>query len=91
VRPLVLLAAGRAGAAGDALRSVPEPRHDHLAEALWCLVGDAAVQLGDRATIARVHGALRPAAGELAGAGSGVLTLGPVSDHLSRLSAALRG
>lgn len=91
VRPLVLLAAGRTAAAGDALRSVPEPRHDHLTEALWCLVGDAAVQLGDRTAIARARDALRPAAGELAGAGSGVLTLGPVTDHLSRLSAALRG
>ncbi|BCJ33453.1 SARP family transcriptional regulator [Actinocatenispora thailandica] len=91
VRPLTLLAAGRTGAAGAALRAVPEPRHDHLAEALWCLVGDAAVQLGDRTVMGGARDALRPAAGELAGAGSGVLTLGPVSDHLSRLSAALAG
>ena len=89
VRPLVLLAAGRTGAAGDALRAVPDPPYDHLTEALWCLVGDAAVQLGERTVAARAHAALRPAVGELAGAGSGVLTLGPVTDHLARLSALL--
>ncbi|MFC5855836.1 hypothetical protein ACFPZI_29900 [Streptomyces chlorus] len=37
----------------------------------------------------RAHTALNPAAGELAGAGSGLLTLGPVSEHLADLAAAL--
>lgn len=37
----------------------------------------------------RAHTALTPAAGELAGAGSGLLTLGPVPEHLTGLAAAL--
>jgi hypothetical protein len=39
--------------------------------------------------MARAHTALAPAAGELAGAGSGLLTLGPVARHLDDLAAAL--
>jgi hypothetical protein len=39
--------------------------------------------------MSRVYTELEPAAGELAGAGSGVLTLGPVADHLGDLAAAL--
>ena len=38
----------------------------------------------------RAYDALLPAAGELAGAGSGLLTLGPVAEHLAALAAALR-
>ena len=37
----------------------------------------------------RAHTALSPAANELAGPGSGMLTIGPVSRHLDDLAAGL--
>jgi hypothetical protein len=84
VRPLVLLAQGRtdAGAAPDSPR-------DLLFEARTCLAAIAAVRLGDRDRMTRLYDALLPAAGELAGAGSGLVTLGPVAQHLGDLAAAL--
>ncbi|MFI7072923.1 AfsR/SARP family transcriptional regulator [Micromonospora sediminicola] len=88
-RPLVLLAAGRRDEAAGALRRIPEPPRDLLLEAMWCLTGRAAVTLGDRDVMRRARAALAPAAGELAGAGSGMLTVGPVAAHLDRLTAAL--
>lgn len=89
-RPLVLLARGHRAEAAAALRAVPEPPRDLLLEALWCLTGRAAIAVGDRETMARARTALAPAAAELAGAGSGLLTLGPVSRHLADLTDALR-
>ncbi|MEU7856053.1 AfsR/SARP family transcriptional regulator [Nonomuraea sp. NPDC049141] len=88
-RPLVLLAQDRPDAAASALRLVPEPPRDLLYEALWCLAARAAIAVGDRATMERAHTELLPAAAELAGAGSGLLTLGPVSGHLDDLATAL--
>ncbi|MET7881553.1 hypothetical protein ABZU45_19180 [Streptomyces avermitilis] len=44
--------------------------------------------LGDRAALSRAQARLAPAAGELAGAGSGLLTLGPVDVWLARPQAA---
>ncbi|MEU4890813.1 AfsR/SARP family transcriptional regulator [Streptomyces sp. NPDC044780] len=88
-RPLVLLAQGRHAEAATALRAVPDPPRDLLLEALWCLTGRAAIAVGDRETMARARTALAPAAAELAGAGSGLLTLGPVSRHLTDLTNAL--
>ncbi|MBD3142124.1 AfsR/SARP family transcriptional regulator [Microbispora bryophytorum] len=88
-RPVVLLARGRRAEAAAALRALPEPPRDLLTEALWCLAARAALTLGDRTTMERAHAALLPAAGELAGAGSGVLTLGPVAAHLDDLATAL--
>ncbi|MFD1541344.1 SARP family transcriptional regulator, partial [Nonomuraea guangzhouensis] len=89
-RPLVLLAQDRPGEAAAALRLVPEPPRDLLYEALWCLAARAAIAVGDRETMERAHAELLPAAAELAGAGSGLLTLGPVSGHLDDLTTALR-
>lgn len=89
VRPLALLSQERRSQAAAALREVPDPPRDLLLEALWCLVGRAAVAVGDRETAERVHAGLLPPEGELAGAGSGVLTLGPVACHLADLAAAL--
>ncbi|MFE4644112.1 BTAD domain-containing putative transcriptional regulator [Streptomyces sp. NPDC056730] len=88
VRPLVLLARDRRDAAGTALRESPDPPPDLLFEALWCLTARAAVALGDRETMRRAHGALAPAAAELAGAGSGLLSLGPVARYLDELATA---
>ncbi|MEO3925679.1 BTAD domain-containing putative transcriptional regulator [Micromonosporaceae bacterium B7E4] len=88
-RPLVRLAQDRPDDAAVALRRTPEPPHDLLFEALWCLTGQAAIMLDDRAMLARAHAALAPAVHELAGAGSGMLTAGPVAEHLDRLGVAL--
>ncbi|CNG27513.1 DNA-binding transcriptional activator [Mycobacterium tuberculosis] len=88
-RPLVLLADDRPGEAATALRNVPDPPRDLLFEALWCLIATAALSVGDRKTMRRAHDELAPAAAELAGAGSGVLTLGPVSRYLTDLATAL--
>ncbi|MGX6601275.1 hypothetical protein ACWKSP_03920 [Micromonosporaceae bacterium Da 78-11] len=69
--------------ASAALRDSPEPPKDLLVEAMWCLTARAAVTLGDQASVVRVRTALEPAAAELAGAGSGLLTFGPVADYLA--------
>lgn len=89
VRPHLLLAEGRRAEAGKALRAVPEPPRDLMQEAAWCLVARAAVELGDRGTMVRARDRLAPAAAEIAGAGTGMLTLGPVAAHLDALTAAL--
>ncbi|GAA4204206.1 BTAD domain-containing putative transcriptional regulator [Streptosporangium oxazolinicum] len=88
-RPLVLLARDRPAEAAEALREVPDPPRDLLFEALWCLAARAAIAVGDRPMMERAYGELAPAAGELAGAGSGLLTLGPVSRYLGDLADAL--
>ncbi|MEU6308109.1 BTAD domain-containing putative transcriptional regulator [Streptomyces chartreusis] len=85
-RPLLLLDRGRRNEAAEALHATPEPPRDLLQEALWCLTAEAAVALDDRRTMARAHAALTPAANELAGAGSGLLTLGPVAGYLELCS-----
>ncbi|MFJ9775129.1 BTAD domain-containing putative transcriptional regulator [Kitasatospora sp. NPDC101157] len=82
-RPLVLLAEDRTEEARAVLAAVPEPPHDHLQEALWCLVAHAAARLGERAAAARAAAALRGAAEEDAGGASGMLTLGPVARYLA--------
>ncbi|RZU74490.1 transcriptional regulator [Micromonospora kangleipakensis] len=89
VRPLALLAAGRRAEAAEALRVLPETPHDLLREARLCLAARAALALDDRPRIERLLAELLPAAGELAGAGSGALTIGPVARHLGELATAL--
>ncbi|WP_106193461.1 BTAD domain-containing putative transcriptional regulator [Umezawaea tangerina] len=82
-RPLVLL--GR----GDAVPAVPDPPRDLLFEARSCLHAMVAVRTGDRTAMRRLHAALLPAADEVAGAGSGLVALGPTALHLGDLAAAL--
>jgi DNA-binding SARP family transcriptional activator len=84
-RPLVLLAQGRTAEARATLEAAPEPPADLLTEAMWCLRGRAARELGDHRVRDRAREALTPAATEIAGAGSGLLTAGPVSAHLAEL------
>ncbi|MYS83622.1 hypothetical protein [Embleya scabrispora] len=79
IRPLELLALGRRDEAARALRRLPESPRDLLLEARLCLAARAA--LDDRPAMARIHADLLPASAELAGAGSGLLTLGPVARH----------
>ncbi|MEE6262792.1 AfsR/SARP family transcriptional regulator [Plantactinospora sonchi] len=90
VRPLVLLDRDRPTEAAAALRRTPDPPRDLLLEAMWCLTAQAAIALDDRVVMTRARTELTPAAGELAGAGSGMLTVGPVAGHLDHLDAALR-
>lgn len=89
VRPHVLLAQGRPAEAADALARLPEPPRDLLLETRWCLTARAALALDDRPAIGRALEELTPAEGELAGGQTGMLTLGPVADHLRNLSRAL--
>ncbi|KJS62006.1 AfsR/SARP family transcriptional regulator [Streptomyces rubellomurinus] len=88
--PFALLATGDRGAARAVLRALPQPPADLLYEACCCLEGVLALELGDREAVAWARDRLLPAAGELVGAGSGLLTLGPVDRHLQALDAALR-
>ncbi len=80
-RPHVLLAQGREEEARAALAAAPEPPHDHVQEAMWCLIADAAARLGERTVAARAATVLRDARAEDAGAASGMLTLGPVARY----------
>ncbi|PTR24198.1 DNA-binding SARP family transcriptional activator [Rhodococcus sp. OK519] len=88
-RPLILLAEDDRDRAAAAARSLPDPPADHLAEALWALTATAAVAVNDTALMRRSRDALVPAAGQIAGASSGLLTAGPVDHYLAMLSDAL--
>ena len=87
VEPLLLIQADRTNEAISALRKAPEPPADLMCEAMYVLEAAAALQLADRPTIRRVYEALLPAADELAGAGSGLITFGPVRRWLDALEA----
>ncbi|WP_374199599.1 BTAD domain-containing putative transcriptional regulator [Glycomyces sp. YM15] len=84
-QPLLLLDRGRREEAATALRRTPQPPGDLLTEAMWVLTGRAAIALGDNAMMTATRTALAPASGELAGAGSGMLTAGPVAELLDAL------
>ncbi|MFJ7193940.1 MULTISPECIES: BTAD domain-containing putative transcriptional regulator [unclassified Streptomyces] len=86
-RPLVLLAQDRGEEARAALAAVPEPPHDHMQEAMWCLTARAAVRLGEHEIAAHAEAALRDAGAEHAGAAGGMLTLGPVARYLAEAEA----
>ncbi|MEV0643943.1 BTAD domain-containing putative transcriptional regulator [Phytomonospora sp. NPDC050363] len=88
-RPLALLDGGRVAEARAAAEDIPASPHDLMLEARLCVEGRIARALDDLAWMRRVHAALLPAAGELAGAGSGVLSFGPVAAHLGDLAMAL--
>ncbi|WP_419668944.1 BTAD domain-containing putative transcriptional regulator [Streptomyces sp. 2-1] len=81
--PFTLIAEGRHTEARTALHALPEPPHDLLHEAYCALEAEAALRLDDRTVLERARTRLRPAAAELAGAGSGLLTLGPVERYLA--------
>ncbi|WP_439116683.1 AfsR/SARP family transcriptional regulator [Nocardia cerradoensis] len=74
----------RPGHAHELLRAAPAPPPDHLAELRWALLGIAADRVADRETARHVHRALSPARGEQLGAGTGMLSLGPVGALLDR-------
>ncbi|MGN3954210.1 BTAD domain-containing putative transcriptional regulator [Streptomyces sp. WAC8370] len=87
--PFALLAEGRDTEARGALRALPEPPPDLLYEALCCAEAALALALGDRPALRRTYDRLLPAAGEIAGAGSGLLTFGPVDGWLAAIRRAL--
>ncbi|MFH8610655.1 BTAD domain-containing putative transcriptional regulator [Streptomyces sp. NPDC018029] len=86
---LALAETGHHAQARAALRGLPEPPPDLLYEALCCVEAEAALRSGDRAALMRVRSRLLPAVGQLAGAGSGVLTTGPVDRWLTRIAEAV--
>lgn len=88
--PIALLASGGREQARAALRSLPIAPADLLYEALTCLKAVAAVELEDNEAIREAHAALLPAAGEIAGAGSGLISFGPVQSWLTHLDRAAR-
>ncbi|GAB3457884.1 hypothetical protein GCM10027570_40840 [Streptomonospora sediminis] len=75
--------------AADPPQPPPEAPWGLLNEALTCLGARTAVAAGDRAAMRRAYNRLLPAADELAGAGSGLLTLGPVAHYLGDLAQGL--
>ncbi|MBB5960096.1 DNA-binding SARP family transcriptional activator [Saccharothrix tamanrassetensis] len=83
---LRLLADGRREEARAAVRDSPR---DLLYEARTCLTAIVAIGVDDHALMRQAYDGLLPAAGELAGAGSGLLTLGPVASYLADLAVAL--
>jgi DNA-binding SARP family transcriptional activator len=86
VRPLLLAQNGQQDAAVEALRKLPDPPNDLLLEAIWCIVAQAACQLGEPAVIRRALAALEPASGERA-AGSAVIDMGSIDHYLRMLQA----
>ncbi len=84
-RPHVLIAQGQTNEAAKAVETLPDPPKELLSEALWCLAAAAATAVGDSRVKERARAALLPAAAEIAGAGSGMLTAGPVSHYLATL------
>ncbi len=69
--------------------TVPPSPRDLLYEARTCLHAMVALERDDHATMARLYEELLPASNELAGAGSGLLTLRPVAHYLAELATAL--
>ena len=86
IEPLLLIRANRTAEALVALHKAPEPPADLMCEAMYVLEAAAALHLADRDTIHRVHEALLPAAGELAGAGSGLISFGPARHWLDAMA-----
>ncbi|MET4924897.1 BTAD domain-containing putative transcriptional regulator [Streptomyces sp. PSRA5] len=91
ITPLAALSTGDEAGALRALHALPDPPHDLLYEACCCLEATAALHLTDHATLLRAHNCLLPASAELAGAGSGLLTLGPVAGYLEAIERVLGG
>ncbi len=89
LEPLLLAASGDTERARQALGAVPRPPHDLLQEALWCVLARAAAAVGQLPVLRRARDELAAAEGEYAGAGSGLVSFGPVSRHLAAADAVL--
>jgi DNA-binding SARP family transcriptional activator len=82
IEPFLLLDNGDSSAARDALHAAPEPPADLIYEFLTCLQITAARTLDDQPLLSELRQRVAPASGELAGAGSGLVTIGPVAQYL---------
>lgn len=91
ITPLAALSTGDDAGARRALHALPDPPHDLLYETFCCLETTAALRLTDHPTLRRARTRLLPASAELAGAGSGLLTLGPVAGYLEAIEGELGG
>ncbi|MCD9904463.1 hypothetical protein LUR56_39215 [Streptomyces sp. MT29] len=87
--PLLLAASGDSERARQALDSVPRPPHDLLQEALWCVLAKAAASVGHLPVLRRARKELAAAEAEYAAAGSGLVSFGPVQQHLTAADAAI--
>ncbi|WP_438295846.1 BTAD domain-containing putative transcriptional regulator [Streptomyces sp. HUAS TT7] len=85
-KALMLLAEGHPAQARAVTSAARELPRDYLLEARLGLAAILAVSLDDREMATSVYEELLPAADCLAGAGSGVVTLGPVSHYLGELA-----
>nr|WP_232241374.1 BTAD domain-containing putative transcriptional regulator [Kutzneria sp. 744] len=81
IEPFLLL--DDRSAARDALHAAPEPPADLMYEFLTCLQITAGRRLDDQALLPTLRARISAAAKEFAGAGSGLVHLGPVADYLS--------
>ncbi|MFE2009064.1 BTAD domain-containing putative transcriptional regulator [Streptomyces sp. NPDC059491] len=91
VDPLLLAASGAVDEARRTLATVPRPPHDLLQEALWCVLARAAAAVGHAPVLRRARDELASAEAELAGAGSGLISFGPIARHLEAADVALEG
>ncbi|SEQ90436.1 Transcriptional regulatory protein, C terminal [Lentzea xinjiangensis] len=73
-----------------AARALPPGPADLLSEVRACLLAMAADRLRDAGLRDRARSLLRPAEGELAGAGTGLVTFGPVCRYLAGAAGAAR-
>ncbi|WP_063755933.1 AfsR/SARP family transcriptional regulator [Streptomyces rimosus] len=87
--PMLLAASGATERARHALTTVPRPPHDLLQEALWCVLARTAAAVGHEGVLRRARDELVAAEGELIGAGSGLISFGPVARHLRAVEGAL--
>ncbi len=83
---LTLAAAGHGARARALLPELLTMRRDFLYELRLAAAGLAAVQLGEDDLAEAAYEELLPAADELAGAGSGMVTLGPVAQYLGEIA-----
>ncbi|WP_413755265.1 BTAD domain-containing putative transcriptional regulator [Streptomyces sp. MMBL 11-3] len=89
VEPLLLAAGGATWQAHQALTKVARPPHDHLQEALWCVLARAAAAVGHLPVLRRARDELAAAGAEQAAAGSGLISFGPTARHLQAAETAL--
>ncbi|OKJ51754.1 AfsR/SARP family transcriptional regulator [Streptomyces sp. CB02115] len=87
--PLLLAASGDSERARQALSTVPRPPHDLLQEALWCVLARAAASVGHLPVLRRAREELSAAEAEFVGAGSGLVSFGPVRRHLAAADTAI--
>ncbi|WP_019925144.1 BTAD domain-containing putative transcriptional regulator [Nocardia sp. BMG111209] len=86
VQPLLHLAQDDPAAARRAAAALPEPRADHLYDALWTVNAHTAIRLGDEALAARASDALAPLRTEIAGGTTALFDFGSVRAVLAALA-----